>query len=155
MLKLIRDNLSNSNAGAPKLILVLSLVVTPILIEAVGDEDYALRMLIPTITGYFDLLCRSTDNRIWVDYAYNGFPGTAYYLSTPWCTNGSALVIGVQEVMYSTLETSTLMARLIGFAPHQMGSGGSTDHPMDGVVPVMTTTLLMHQARSVGSVDIS
>lgn len=54
MLKLIRNTLSN--AGARLLMLVLSIVATPILIEAVGDEGYALLMLIPTITGYFDLL---------------------------------------------------------------------------------------------------
>lgn len=54
MLKLIRNTLSN--AGARLLMLVFSIVATPILIEAVGDEGYALLMLIPTITGYFDLL---------------------------------------------------------------------------------------------------
>jgi O-antigen/teichoic acid export membrane protein len=54
MLKLIRNTLSNT--GAKILTLILSLVATPVLIKALGDEGYALLMLIPSIMGYFDLL---------------------------------------------------------------------------------------------------
>lgn len=54
VLKLIRNTLSNT--GARLLTLILGIVATPILINSVGDEGYALLMLIPTITGYFDLL---------------------------------------------------------------------------------------------------
>ena len=54
MLKLIRNTLSNT--GAKLLTLVLSILATPVLLESVGDEGYALLMLIPTITGYFNLM---------------------------------------------------------------------------------------------------
>lgn len=54
MLKLIRNTLSNT--GARIVTLILGIIATPILIKAVGDEGYGLLMLIPTITGYFNLL---------------------------------------------------------------------------------------------------
>lgn len=54
MLKLIQNTLSNT--GAKLISLILGLVATPVLIKSVGDEGYGLLMLIPTITGYFDLL---------------------------------------------------------------------------------------------------
>ncbi len=54
MLKLFKNTLSNT--GAKVVTLIMHLIATPVLIGQLGDEGYGLLMLIPTLTGYFDLL---------------------------------------------------------------------------------------------------